>query len=125
MTCRKGCGRTTTSCFPMLFRHIGAFVVAMALVSAGAQAQSIRPGASAGAAPIADRIQAGDRKGALELIATGADVNRAQPDGTTPLQWATYKVDRELVDRLLKRGAKANVTNRYGASPLHEAVRVA
>jgi len=52
-------------------------------------------------------------------------VNGAQPDGTTPLQWAVYRVDRELVDRLLKKGARANVTNHYGASPLHEAVRAA
>ena len=74
---------------------------------------------------LADRIQAGDRKAALEMIAAGANVNQAQPDGTTPLQWATYRVDRELVDRLLKQGAKANVVNHYGASPLHEAVRVA
>ena len=59
------------------------------------------------------------------MIAAGANVNQAQPDGTTPLHWATYRVDRELVDRLLKRGARANVVNRYGASPLHEAVRVA
>ena len=74
---------------------------------------------------LADRIEAGDRKKALEMIAAGANVNQAQPDGTTPLHWATYRVDRELVDRLLKRGARANVVNRYGASPLHEAVRVA
>ena len=59
------------------------------------------------------------------MIAAGANVNQAQPDGTTPLHWATYRVDRELVDRLLKRGARANVVNRYGASPLHEAVRLA
>ena len=74
---------------------------------------------------LADRIQDGDRKAALDMIAAGANVNQAQPDGTTPLQWATYRVDRELVDRLLKRGAKANVVNRYGASPIAEAVRVA
>ena len=74
---------------------------------------------------LADRIEAGDRKKALEMIAAGANVNQAQPDGTTPLHWATYRVDRELVERLLKRGAKADVVNRYGASPLHEAVRLA
>ena len=61
---------------------------------------------------LADRIQAGDRKAALEMIAAGANVNQAQPDGSTPLQWAIYRVDRELVDRLLKKGAKANVVNR-------------
>ena len=62
---------------------------------------------------------------ALAMIAAGADVNQAQPDGTTPLHWAAYRVDRELVAALLKKGARANVVNRYGASPLAEAVRVA
>ena len=75
--------------------------------------------------PLADRIEAGDRAAALAMIASGANVNQPQSDGTTPLQWAAYRVDRELVQRLLRRGATANTTNRYGASPIHEAVRVA
>jgi len=74
---------------------------------------------------LADRIQSGDRRAALSMIAAGADVNQAQADGTTPLQWAVYRVDRELVTALLKKGARANVVNRYGSSPLAEAVRVA
>src|SRR5262245_33357432 len=74
---------------------------------------------------LADRIQAGDRRAALAMIAGGANVNQAQPDGTTPLHWAVYRVDRDLVDALLKKGSKARVVNRYGASPLAEAVRVA
>ena len=74
---------------------------------------------------LADRIQAGDRRAALAMIAAGADVNEAQPDGATPLHWAVYRVDRELVATLLKKGAKPNVLNKYGASPLGEAVRVA
>src|SRR5689334_23994576 len=106
-------------------RHLVVTVWVVWALGGAAHAQSVRRTASEDRAVLADRIQAGDRKAALDLIAAGADVNRAQPDGTTPLQWATYRVDRELVDRLLKRGAKANVTNRYGASPLHEAVRVA
>src|SRR6266404_1511223 len=71
--------------------------------------------------PLADRIQSGDRRAALAMIAAGADVNQAQPDGTTPLHWAAYRVDRELVQALLKRGAKPNAVNHYGASPLAEA----
>jgi ankyrin repeat protein len=74
---------------------------------------------------LADRIQSGDRRAALAMIGAGADVNQAQPDGTTPLQWAVYRVDRELVNALLKKGARANVVNRYGSSPLAEAVSVA
>ena len=76
-------------------------------------------------ASLADRIQSGDRNAALEIISRGADVNRAQPDGTTPLHWAVYRVDRELVEELLTRGAAADVVNRFGASPLAEAVKIA
>jgi len=74
---------------------------------------------------LADKIQSGDRKAALAMIAAGANVNQAQPDGSTPLHWAVYRVDRELVTALLRRGAKADVVNKYGASPLAEAARVA
>ncbi len=59
------------------------------------------------------------------MIDAGADVNRAQPDGTTPLHWAAYRVDEDLVQRLLKKGAKADVLNHYGSSPLAEAARAA
>jgi ankyrin repeat protein len=73
---------------------------------------------------LADRIQSGDRRAALAMIAAGADVNQSQADGTTPLHWAVYRVDRELVEALLKQGARARVDNRYGSSPLAEAARV-
>ena len=49
--------------------------------------------------PLADAIESGRRVAALELIAEGADVNAAQGDGTTPLHWAAYKLDAELVER--------------------------
>jgi ankyrin repeat protein len=84
-------------------------------------------GASAGAAQalLADAIQAGDRATALQLLRSGADVNAAQPDGTTPLHWAVYAVDAELAQALLAKGAKAEVRNRFGATPLAEAAKVA
>ena len=74
--------------------------------------------------PLADLIQNGERAAALAAIDDGADVNAAQGDGTTPLHWAVYKVDRELVAELLDRGAKVDVTNKYGSSPLAEAVKL-
>ncbi len=74
---------------------------------------------------LADRIEAGDRKAALEMIAKNASVNVSQPDGSTPLHWAVYRVDEELVKALLGRGAKADAVNVYGSSPLAEAARVA
>jgi uncharacterized protein len=86
------------------------------LSAASAQAQSA----------LADRIQAGDRTAAVGLLSSsGTNVNQTQPDGSTPLHWAVYRVDRELVTWLLRRGAKADVVNKYGASPLAEATRVA
>lgn len=86
--------------------------------------------AMAGTAAAADNslaslIQAGNRDAALKMIASGADVNAAQGDGTTALHWAVYKIDADLVRALLARGAKADVTNSYGSSPLAEAVKVA
>ena len=74
---------------------------------------------------LADLIQAGNRKAALEKIRTGADVNEAQPDGTRPIHWAVYKVDYELIEVLIAKKAKADVTNEFGATPLAEAVKLA
>ena len=80
---------------------------------------------AAAQSPLANLIQNGERAAALEAIhASGTDVNAAQGDGTTPLHWAVYKVDRELVSELLKRGAKADATNKYGSSPLAEAAKL-
>jgi ankyrin repeat protein len=87
----------------------------MLVACAGAHAQT----------PLANLIQNGERAAALAAIrAPGVDVNAAQGDGTTPLHWAVYKVDRELVAELLDHGAKADVVNRYGSSPLAEAVKL-
>src|ERR1700724_3603092 len=67
---------------------------------------------------LAGLIQAGNRDAALKKIAAGADVNAAQGDGTTPLHWAVYKIDADVVRALLEHGAKPDVINSYGSSPL-------
>ena len=78
---------------------------------------------------LAELIRAGNRKAALERIRTagtdGADVNAAQPDGTRPIHWAVYRVDYELIEALIAKKAKADVTNEFGATPLAEAVKLA
>ncbi|MEO6366930.1 MAG: ankyrin repeat domain-containing protein [Steroidobacteraceae bacterium] len=66
-------------------------------------------------------IRSGDGA-ALAAIRGGADVNALQPDGSSPLLWAVYRVDHTLVQELLARGAKPNVRNMLGASPLNEAI---
>jgi ankyrin repeat protein len=75
---------------------------------------------------LADLIQSGNRKTALDRIRTGGtDVNEAQPDGTRPIHWAVYKVDYELIEALVARKAKVDVTNEFGSTPLAEAVKLA
>jgi ankyrin repeat protein len=75
------------------------------------------------AVDLAGLIRDGERKDALAAIRGGADVNAAQPDGTTPLMWAVNHADREMVDELLKRGAKASGRTVLGATALTEAVQ--
>ena len=82
-------------------------------------------GNAAAQSQLADLIQDGRSTEANQLIAAGADVNRAQADGTTPLHWAVYRKDAALVGQLLDHGADANVSNRFGAAPLNEAVKLA
>ena len=85
---------------------------------------SASSGADSAKGSLASLIQKGDRKAALEKIRAGADVNEAQPDGTRPIHWAVFKVDYELLDALIAKKAKADVTNEFGATPLAEAVKV-
>jgi ankyrin repeat protein len=74
---------------------------------------------------LASLVRSGQREAVLAAITSSdIDVNAADPDGSTALLWATYKVDRELVLALLKAGAQTNVTNHFGASPLTEAVKL-
>ena len=74
---------------------------------------------------LAGLIQRGDRTAALDRIRAGADVNEPQPDGTRPIHWAVFRVDYELLDALIARKARADVTNEFGNTPLAEAVKVA
>src|SRR5436190_5508407 len=123
MTRLRGCLLNTISWTRLLFRegHVKRFIFAaccVITVSLLVPAQT-RPGSLAGL------IQRGERKAALERIRAGADVNEAQPDGTRPIHWAVFRVDYELLDALIARKAKADVTNEFGDTPLAEAVKVA
>jgi ankyrin repeat protein len=74
---------------------------------------------------LASLIQAGNHKAALAKIRSGADVNEAQPDGTRPIHWAVYQVDYELIEALIAKKAKVDVTNEFGSSPIAEAAKLA
>ncbi len=78
--------------------------------------------ASAFAAPdVADAVQNRDRARLQSLLQQKANLNEAQPDGTTALHWAAHWNDLETVNQLLRAGANPNTANRYGATPLSEA----
>src|SRR5688572_13197413 len=72
---------------------------------------------------LATAIQEGKHAAALEMIRAGADVNEAQPDGTRPIHWAVYRVDYEVMDALIAKKAKVDVTNEFGSTPLAEAAK--
>lgn len=92
------------------------------LLSLAAAASSY---AQSGPQSLVDLIRSGQREAVLAAITSPAvDVNVPAPDGSTPLLWATYNVDHEMVRALLKRGAKANIGNRFGDYPLTEAVKL-
>ncbi len=72
---------------------------------------------------LATLVQAGESKLALEQIQAGADVNRAQPDGTTPLIWAVGRMEYDVAQALIAKKADVNAVNQFGAMPLTEAAR--
>jgi uncharacterized protein len=78
-------------------------------------------GAAAGS-DAADAVQQKDLGALRALVQRKADVNAAQPDGTTALHWAVVWNNEEAVSLLLRAGADVKATNRYGATPLSEAV---
>jgi ankyrin repeat protein len=57
------------------------------------------------------------------LLASGADVNAPESDGTTALLWAAYDSSPEMVALLLKAGADPNIANNFGVTPLLQASR--
>ena len=88
----------------------------------GLMAHGIGFAAGGDSAPAATAAQNRDMTALRTLVRQKADVNAAQPDGTTALHWAAHWNDLETVKLLLGAGANAKATNRYGASPLSEAV---
>ena len=59
-----------------------------------------------------------------KLLKQGADVDAAESDGTTPLMWAAYGGDAELVELLLDAGADVAAANAYGATAMAEAAAI-
>src|SRR5688572_28802639 len=70
------------------------------------------------ASDVADAVMRGDLAALRTLLSKKADVNGTQVDGATALHWAVYRDDLIAADLLLQGGARPDVVNRTGITPL-------
>ena len=68
--------------------------------------------------PVADAAMRGDTAAIRTLIAQKVDVNLAQSDGATAIQWAAYRNDVAMADLLIAAKADVRIPNRDGATAL-------
>ena len=92
-------------------RRLGTWVTAILLgvcstVSVGAQS------------PLVEAVKAADTSAVRSLLQKRADVNVAEPDGSTALYWAAEKNHVEIAQLLIRAGANPSARTRYGATPL-------
>ena len=88
------------------------FLVAALLICAASA------GAAAGKSDVADAVMKGDTASLRTLIEHKADVNAPQVDDATALHWAVHRDNGEAADLLIKAGAKIDIANREGVTPL-------
>jgi ankyrin repeat protein len=67
---------------------------------------------------LADAVEQQDSAAIRSLLDQQVEVNGAQPDGMTALNWAVFLEDAEMVKILLDAGADANCKNNCGVMPL-------
>jgi ankyrin repeat protein len=65
-----------------------------------------------------EAVKRRDDKAFTALLRARADVNAAQPDGTTALAWAVHLGQRHMAEALLDSGANANTADEYGETPV-------
>src|SRR5262245_50660876 len=78
----------------------------------------VRAGA-ADSMPLVDAAARGDLTSVRKLLGEKADVNGARVDGLTALHAAVHADRLDIVDTLLRAGAKAGAPDRYGITPLY------
>ena len=88
--------------------------LAAGIVVAAAAAASAQPPR----VPLIEAVKTGDAAAVRTLLDRGADVNAAEPDGTTALHWAAHNEDLDVAARLVEAGAEVDATTRYGVAPL-------
>ena len=79
---------------------------------------ALGPGVVLAASNVADAAMREDNVAVERLLKSRADVNEAQPDGTTALHWAAYHGDAKLTAALLGKKANPNALTDTGVTPL-------
>jgi ankyrin repeat protein len=74
--------------------------------------------AASAASDVADAVMKKDATRLQQLVASHADVNATQPDGSSALHWAAYHRDISAAKLLLSKGAKASLVTDTGITPL-------
>ena len=112
-------------------RALLAAALVAALSGAVVGAQSRPAAAGSQTRPEPKPVAAGPHTAPSRPVAAGLqtrpskqDVNRRNPDGSTPLQWAVYNGDVAEAKRLLRAGADVSLANKYGATPMSLAAEV-
>ena len=76
----------------------------------------------AGAVPgdlrLVDAARRQDQEAVRALLKQQVDVNSTQADGASALAWAAHWDDLETAELLMRAGAKVNVSNELGVTPL-------
>jgi ankyrin repeat protein len=65
-----------------------------------------------------EAVKRRDQKAFAALLRANADVDAAQPDGTTALAWAVHLGQTSMAEALLDSGANANTADEYGETPV-------
>ena len=67
-------------------------------------------------------VYSNDPKKVAFALNLGANINFKSNIDITPLHWATYKINKELVEILISAGADVNAKNNTDIAPLHLAI---
>ena len=76
-----------------------------------------------GCVSLSDAVSRGDLATVKSLLTSGANVNEADTDGSTPLLLAAYQGSAEVVKVLLAHGADPNRAAKNGSTPLFWAAK--
>jgi len=75
-------------------------------------------GASPPEVPLIEAVKKADTTAVRAQLQRRADVNAAEPDGSTALHWAARLNDLETATLLIRSGANVKAANRFGVTPL-------